>query len=191
MLSCWAAVTLILPAHFVKHSCKLHSMPADKAGCYVWAGYKLESLLRRVQHYERHEKIKSSKEMKVWKDRQHLHAELPTPRHRYSENSCKLYNLWYTDWACRSNKIYLFQPGRAEETGSGTEESSAQAHLGCFQISMSAICCLCFRRNGTASGLANGQARWPEYRERKLSNIHPMVKQLAFLFDLSLLISLA
>jgi len=91
----------------------------------------------------------------------------------------------------QGKRIHVFRSGGGEETGSGTEESSARAHPGCSLMSVSAIHRVCFRGKRTASGPADGPARWRERRGCQLSNICPTVKQLAFLFDLSLSISLA
>lgn len=82
----------------------------------------------------------------------------------------------------QGGRIPLFQ------SGSGAAMSSARAHLGCFWTEVSAARCLCFRSSGTASRPANGRARWWDC---KLSNIHPLVGQLAFVFDLSLSLDLS
>lgn len=82
----------------------------------------------------------------------------------------------------QGSRIPLFQ------SGSGAAMSSARAHLGCFWTEVSATHCLCFRSSGTASRPANGRARWWDC---KLSNIHPLVGQLAFVFDLSLSLDLS
>lgn len=82
----------------------------------------------------------------------------------------------------QGGRIPLFQ------SGSGAAMSSARAHLGCFWTEVSATRCLCFSSSGTASRPANGRARWWDC---KLSNIHPLVGQLAFVFDLSLSLDLS